>query len=162
VGRIIIVMGVSGSGKSTLGEALSKTLNVPFIEGDDYHSQKNIEKMQKEIPLTDRDRIPWLNRISKELEKQQEIGAVLACSALKETYRSRLIHLLKTPPFWVYLKCEKALLESRIKKRKHFMPLGLLQSQFDTLEEPKEALWLKGNLPVLEMVEQIKKQWHGK
>ena len=152
-------MGVSGGGKSTLGNALAESLKVPFIEGDDFHFQFNIEKMKNGIPLTDADRIPWLSKLGKQLEKQQRVGAVLACSALKASYRELLTNrVTKKKILWVYLKCEMKQLSLRMRKRNHFMPLSLLQSQLDTLEEPKEAVLLDGNLSILEMMHLIKKQ----
>jgi len=152
-------MGVSGCGKSTLGNALSASLNVPFIEADDFHPQSNIEKMKRGTPLSDADRKPWLNKLGKELEKHQTSGVVLACSALKAAYRELLIQgLAKKRILWIYLKSEIEQLTSRMQKRNHFMPLSLLQSQLDTLEEPKEAVVLHGHLSLLEMINHIKKQ----
>ena len=83
-------MGVSGSGKSTLGIALGKTLSIPFLEGDDFHPKANIDKMKSRTPLTDEDRKPWLVALSKELLKHQSKGVILACSALKASYRELL------------------------------------------------------------------------
>jgi len=152
-------MGVSGCGKSTLGNALAESLKVPFIEGDDFHPQSNIEKMKRGTPLTDADRETWLIQLGMQLEKQQTSGVVLACSALKASYRKLLTEgLAKKRILWVYLKCEIEQLTSRMQKRNHFMPLSLLQSQLHTLEEPKEAVVLHGHLSLFEMINQIKKQ----
>ena len=155
--KIIIIMGVSGSGKSTLGNAISKALSMPFIEGDDYHSKSNIKKMKNAIPLTDKDREPWLLSLSKELSNHKINGAVLACSALKISYRKLLSHfLLKKSILWVYLDCNLKELKKRMLQRDHFMPINLLQSQLNTLEKPKDALYLKSSLSVIEMVERVK------
>ena len=100
-------MGVSGSGKSTLGIALGKTLSIPFLEGDDFHPKANIDKMKSRTPLTDEDRKPWLVALSKELLKHQSKGVILACSALKASYRELLSNSsLKELPFWIYLDCD--------------------------------------------------------
>ena len=145
--KIIIVMGVSGSGKTTLGKALSEQLHFSFIEGDDYHPTSNVQKMSRGIPLNDEDRKPWLQALNTVL-KQQSLGAVLACSALKENYRQQLSHSLFPKPQYVFIDCEKTALEKRMQARKHFMPASLLQSQLDTLEKPLEALVINGNLAV--------------
>lgn len=151
-------MGVSGSGKSTLGKALGSVLNVPFIEGDDFHPLANIEKMKKSIPLTDTDRKPWLISLAEELSSHQKQGAVLACSALKESYRNLLLSKISADhAFWIYLKCDEKKLIKRIEMRNHFMPSSLLRSQLETLEEPKDALQLKDSLSVKQMIKQIKK-----
>ena len=155
--KIIIILGVSGSGKSTLGIAISKALSIPFIEGDDYHTKSNIKKMKNAIPLTDKDREPWLFSLSKELSNHKINGAVLACSALKISYRKLLSHfLLKKSILWVYLDCNLKELKKRMVQRDHFMPINLLQSQLNTLEKPKDALYLKSSLSVIEMVERVK------
>ncbi|MDJ0518006.1 MAG: gluconokinase [Trichodesmium sp. MO_231.B1] len=139
---IIIIMGVSGAGKSTIGKLLAKYLNWDFFDGDSFHSQANIKKMSNGIPLNDADRIPWLiemrNAIEQWLAENQNI--ILACSALKKAYR----HILITNPQnikIVYLKGSFDLFAQRLRARKnHFMKLEMLQSQFDVLEEPKQAI----------------------
>ncbi len=157
--KIIIVMGVSGSGKSTLGSALGEALSIPFLEGDDFHPNTNIKKMKNAIPLSDEDRRPWLITLSKELSTHQSKGAVIACSALKASYRNLLSNsLLKKSIFWVYLECGLKELKKRLVNRNHFMPISLLQSQLDTLEKPKGALCLKNSLSINEMIEKIKRE----
>tara|TARA_A100001011_G_scaffold142917_1_gene150890 strand:- start:922 stop:1410 length:489 start_codon:yes stop_codon:yes gene_type:complete len=159
VKKIIIVMGVSGSGKSTLGSSISKALSIPFIEGDDYHTRANIKKMKNAIPLTDKDRESWLFSLSKELSNHKKNGAVLACSALKISYRKLLSNfLLKKSIIWVYLDCNLRELKNRLLNRNHFMPLSLLQSQLSTLEKPKDALYLKSSLSIKEMVGRVKNE----
>ena len=152
-------MGVSGSGKSTLGSALSRALSIPFIEGDDFHTDVNINKMKSAIPLADKDRKPWLIALSKELSKHQSRGVILACSALKATYRELLSNsLLKESLFWIYLYCNSKELKKRLESRDHFMPPDLLQSQLDDLEEPKGALYLNNSQSINEMIQQIKRE----
>jgi gluconokinase len=137
---IIVVMGVTGSGKSTIGKLLANCLSLPFFDADDFHSQENISKMSRGISLTDEDRYPWLQNLSKLLQSHQTAGAVLACSALKENYRSLLRQGLKEPIIWIYLEGSKELLLKRMKARKgHFMPQALLDSQLATLEKPSYA-----------------------
>jgi carbohydrate kinase (thermoresistant glucokinase family) len=139
---IIVVMGVTSSGKSTIGKLLAKRLSVPFIEGDEFHPEENIEKMSKGIPLNDDDRVPWLQLLSQQLKShQQDKGAVLACSALKESYRKILQGGLNEKITWIYLDGSEELIRKRMEKRKnHFMPEALLQSQFSALEKPSYAL----------------------
>src|SRR5258705_11868964 len=139
---IVLVMGVSGSGKTTIGEALARKLGWKYVDADDYHPMANIKKMGAGVPLEDSDRWPWLEKINEELVKFQERGksVVVGCSALKEAYRDRLARGLRDFRV-VYLRGEFQLIQSRIAERKHrFMPATLLQSQFDTLEPPEDAI----------------------
>ena len=136
----IIVMGVSGCGKSSVGERLAGALHLPFVEGDALHPAANVEKMSKGIPLTDEDRMPWLDligeRMMASLEKGE--GIVVSCSALKCIYRDRLRTAAGGNLFFVYLKGSRALLTKRMGERKgHFMPVSLLESQLATLETPR-------------------------
>ena len=138
---IIVVMGVTGCGKTTIGKLLAKHLSLPFIEGDQFHPKENIDKMRSGTPLTDEDRFPWLKALAEELKHhEQQKGAVLACSALKEHYREMLQQGLRKPINWVYLEGSEETLRERIKNRQgHFMPEGLLRSQLETLEIPAYA-----------------------
>jgi gluconokinase len=135
---IVLVMGVAGVGKTTIGAALARELRARFIDADDYHPAQNVAKMKAGIPLEDADRWPWLSRLNKEL-KQLEHG-VLACSALKASYRQRLsqgISDFKT----VYLHGSFDLIRHRMESREHrFMPAALLESQFGALEPPAGAI----------------------
>jgi carbohydrate kinase (thermoresistant glucokinase family) len=135
---IAVVMGVSGSGKTTIGRALADALGAEFLEGDQFHPEANIAKMSRGEPLTDDDRWPWLDRMADKLARARTAGrsVVLASSALKRAYRDRLRR--GAPDLrLVYLKGEKALVAERLRARKnHFMPPGLLDSQFAALEEP--------------------------
>jgi len=135
---ILLVMGVSGSGKNTVGEPLAQRLGWKFIDGDDYHPPENVKKMAAGIALQDEDRWPWLDRLNAIL--RQEKDAVVACSALKEAYRRRLLAGL-FPYTIVHLRGSFELIRSRVEARKHrYMPASLLQSQFDTLEPPADAI----------------------
>ena len=135
---IAVVMGVSGSGKTTIGRALASELGADFLEGDKFHPPSNVAKMSRGEPLDDADRWPWLDRLAEELARARSSGrsVVLACSALKRSYRDRLRR--GAPDLrLVYLKGDKALILERLRARKqHFMPPGLLDSQFKALEEP--------------------------
>ena len=134
----LIVMGVSGSGKSTIGEKLAERLGWSYEDGDKFHPASNVAKMSAGQPLTDEDRWPWLQAIADEIERVCEAGeqAVIACSALKRTYRDILLHG-RNDVGLVYLKGTQQLIANRLDQRKgHFMPPGLLASQFKTLEPP--------------------------
>ena len=134
---MIVIMGVSGCGKTTIGKALAKQLGLPFFDADDFHPQSNIDKMKQGTPLTDHDRMPWLSLLADHIKTWDEHGgAVLACSALKESYRNILASQSKNMT-WIYLKGSFELIQSRLEQRElHYMKSGLLQSQFDALEEP--------------------------
>lgn len=137
---IVLIMGVSGSGKTTVGEHLAERLRCSFAEGDDFHPPENVAKMEGGTALNDTDRWPWLLSIAEQIdayiERKQHL--VVACSALKQSYRRLLIgdrgnaHL-------VYLQGTKQLIRERMEARSHFMPPALLDSQFATLEEPGDT-----------------------
>jgi gluconokinase len=139
---VIIVMGVSGSGKTTIGRALAAALHWRFSDADDFHSPANVEKMTNGIPLTDEDREPWLRTIRMAIEqwKRDEPGHVLACSALKGSYREILEQNDPDVKF-VFLHGGFELISQRLKERKsHFFNSALLRSQFEALESPRDAL----------------------
>ena len=138
---VYLIMGVSGAGKSTVGLKLAKKINAYFLDADNFHSPKNIEKMKRGIPLNDLDRLPWLQRINTELKTKYitETKIVIAFSALKELYRSIL---LKNIPDYliVYLTVKTEILEKRLAIRKsHFFNPNLLASQINELETPKNC-----------------------
>jgi gluconokinase len=150
-------MGVAGSGKTTVGKQLALRLDWEFLDGDDYHPPENIEKMSRGIPLTDADRAGWLDRLAVLITEclQQGRPVVLACSALKQSYRDRLTVSPGQVRF-VYLKGSHELIGSRLLERAgHFMPPGLLESQFKDLEEPGNALEVDIRLPVEVIAERI-------
>jgi gluconokinase len=135
---VIIVMGVSGCGKSTIGQLLASRLGYPFLDGDEFHPPENVAKMAAGTPLTDTDRRPWLERLNREMLDRKD--AVLACSALKESYRQVLAQGIADCRF-VHLRGSIDLIRSRLAERKHrYMPASLLDSQFATLETPQGAL----------------------
>lgn len=138
---IIIVMGVTGCGKTTVGRLLAGRLSLPFFDADDFHPGRNIIKMSKGTPLTDKDRYPWLLALSKLLQSEEKKeGAVLACSALKERYRELLQQEAAEKIIWICLEGSEKTIRERMQARTgHFMPETLLQSQLKTLEKPVYA-----------------------
>jgi gluconokinase len=135
----LVVMGVSGSGKSTIADRLAERLGWTYEDGDRFHPAGNVAKMSAGQPLTDEDRRPWLQAIADEIDRVCEAGgrAVIACSALKRVYRDILVHERNDVRI-VYLNGTQQLIADRLSQRKgHFMPPGLLASQFKTLEPPE-------------------------
>jgi len=153
---IIIIFGVSGSGKTTIGKTLSTALKMPFYDADNFHPQKNIDKMHSGIPLTDKDRQPWLKILSKKIKLwKKNSDAILACSALKEDYRKTLKGN-NDDVKWIFLNGSFELIKSRMQKRKnHFMKPELLKSQFNTLEIPNYAIDISVNQKPNQIVESI-------
>ena len=154
---VILIMGVEGSGKTTVGKLLAQELGWRFIDADDFHSASNKEKMSHSIPLDDADRGPWLRAIhdfvANLVEKGQKL--VLACSALKQSYREQLRKGLEMKV--VYLKGSFDLFYSRLQERQaHFARESLLASQFESLEEPADAITIDAAFPETEIVKQIK------
>ena len=140
--RYIIVMGVSGSGKTTVGQLLAGRLGWDYYEADSFHPAENITKMTNGIPLTDADRVPWLDGIRRQIVncRKENRRAVFTCSALKQKYRD---HLSQGDPDirFVHLKGSFDEIWARMSARKnHYMKANMLQSQFDALEEPADAL----------------------
>lgn len=140
---ILVLMGVSGVGKTTIGKLLSALTGWKFDDADDYHSEENRQKMATGIPLNDSDRAPWLRALRECMLQHRQSGqnAILACSALKEEYRELLAKGFAQDEIrFVYLHAPVALLEERVKSRKHpYMNAGLLDSQLATLEVPSGA-----------------------
>ena len=138
VPSVIVVMGVSGCGKTTVAAKLAERLGWQLAEADEFHSAANVEKMRSGVPLTDEDRWPWLRSIAKWIDDIRASGGhgVVTCSALKRRYRDILVGGRKD--VWlVYLKGDYELIEKRLAARSHrYMPISLLKSQFDALEEP--------------------------
>lgn len=147
---IIIVMGVSGSGKTTIGKLLADSLDWEFSDADVFHSPENVDKMRRGIPLSEADRMPWLQDLQTAIKHwlQENKNMVLACSALKDSYRQFLV--LDSDSFanakderikLVYLKGSYELIQMRLQERQnHYMSEKLLNSQFDTLEEPLDSI----------------------
>lgn len=150
-------MGVSGAGKTTVGEALSRHLGCAFLDADDFHPPGNIAKMATGFALTDADRWPWLEILNGELRARQAAGhdAVLACSALKEAYRVRLLQGIAVARL-VFLHADIEFIGARVARRKHkYMPASLLASQFAALEPPRHALAIDAALDAAEAVRRI-------
>ena len=148
---IILVMGVSGSGKTTVGRLLAEELGWPFYDGDDFHPEENVRKMASGIPLDDADRIPWLQKLNLLMREtdRRNTSAVIACSALKKSYRTILSDGVADLKM-AYLKGDYQSIENRMLQRQgHYMKAGMLKSQFDALEESADLLTLNiGKDPV--------------
>jgi gluconokinase len=158
---IILLMGVAGSGKTTIGRKLTLAMGIPFYDGDDYHSQANKEKMARGIPLTDGDRFSWLQTLHNEMKKWegQSPRTLLACSALKQEYRDLLSDRITVR--WVYLKGNVEIIRQRLRDRQgHFAGPDLLESQFQVLEEPADAILVdvgrEPDIIVKQLVEALK------
>ena len=156
----IVLMGVSGAGKSVVGKTLGESLGWPFLDADDFHPESNLAKMHAGTPLTDDDRKPWLERLNAELTSRHERNepAILACSALRATYRQILQHGLPDLVF-VHLQVDPETVLERVGHRAgHFFPTELVESQFQTLEPPSagSALIIDATQPIAATVAQIR------
>lgn len=156
----VVVMGVSGCGKSTVGRLLAARLGLPYIEGDELHPAENVARMAAGTPLTDDDRLPWLQRVGERLSAEPR-GAVVACSALRRRYRDRLRE--QAPGLrLVFLYGPAQLLAGRLAARQgHYMPASLLPSQLQALEPPQadeQALALDIDAPAEQLAERAH-QW---
>lgn len=162
---LILVMGVMGSGKSTLGEKLATRLALPFFDADDFHPAANKQKMASNVALDDQDREPWLQRLSCEAATWEERGgAVLACSALKQSYRDRLFARVASG-HTVYLDVDRAELVRRLEARRgqhEFIASfdRLLEEQLRDLEAPSDAIVLPGNVDQDEAVTRVTQVLH--
>jgi gluconokinase len=156
----LIVMGVSGSGKSTVAASLAERLDWRYEDGDKFHPRSNVEKMSAGQPLTDDDRLPWLRAIAAEIDRVARAcgQVVIACSALKRSYRNVLTNG-RNDVLFIYLDGSHELIAKRLAQRKgHFMPPGLLDSQFKTLELPtaeENAIAVSIDAPVIAIVDDI-------
>jgi len=153
---IIVVMGVTGSGKTTIGNLLAARLAWHFADADDFHSAANKEKMHKGIPLTDADRLPWLAAIHDQIAKGLALkqNAVLACTALKRSYRQQIWSGPEVR--FVYLKGSYEFIAERLRARKgHFADEHILAGQFADLEEPSDAVTVDIGASPEEIVDEI-------
>jgi carbohydrate kinase (thermoresistant glucokinase family) len=165
---VVVVTGVSGSGKSTVGAALAERLGWAFFDGDDFHPQANVDKMRRGIALDDTDRAPWLERLHDLVRTRVDMGApaVLACSALKRSYRAALrVGLPHDVVRFVHLDVDAETLAARLGGRRgHYMPASLLASQLATLEvpTPAEALVVDGGRPVAVIIDELYASLRGR
>ena len=139
--KVIVIMGVSGSGKTTIGKLLEEKINIPFFDGDDFHSKENINKMASGKPLNDEDRKEWLLQLNTLIkENTNKKGCIIACSSLKKMYREIISKDISNTIKFVFLQGSYSEILSRIELRQsHFLPSSLLKSQFETLENPQNA-----------------------
>jgi carbohydrate kinase (thermoresistant glucokinase family) len=168
--RNIVVMGVSGCGKSTVASQLTialKNVIAPrisdwqFYDADDFHPPANVEKMRRAEPLNDEDREPWLHNLNRAIKERDTVnkGTVLACSALKEKYRTRLKQGLPNMVF-IHLQGSFDLIAQRMANRSnHYMPTALLKSQFETLEVPNDAVTFNIETPINEIIHALIQQF---
>lgn len=150
-------MGVSGTGKSTIGRMLSDRTGWDFADADDFHPPANIEKMNRGVALNDRDRLPWLQQLQKLISRtlSQNKSGILACSALKSQYR-KILRGESDRVVFIYLAGDYDCIQTRILQRQgHFMNPDLLLSQFEILEEPKDAVVIDVCLTPEEIVDEI-------
>lgn len=157
---VIILMGVSGSGKTTVGKTLANELGWHFYDADDFHTTTNKQKMSAGSALTDEDRWPWLERLADKISGWacQHGGSVLACSALKESYRTLLNSKVKAQrPVYIHLTGNKMLIAERLASRQaHYMPVDLLASQYEILEQCSNALSVDVSATPAEIVAEIR------
>lgn len=156
---IVILMGVTGTGKTTVGHALAQATGWVFADADDFHSEANKEKMHSGVPLTDADRASWLAALHRQIVQwaDQNQNAILACSALRQSYRDTLAQGLPADAVrWVYLTGPAELIRQRLQARHgHYMPVSLLPSQLATLEPPQDAIRIEVKQPIPTMVREI-------
>ena len=162
-GVVLVMIGPMGCGKTTIGKLLSSRLNRHFYDADDFHPPENVSKMRAGIPLEDSDRFPWLKRLHDEIQTwlRQDQPVVLACSALKKTYRD-MLGIDQKSVISVYLKGPFALIHERIVRRSHqYMPEQLLRSQFEALEEPRSGITVDISPPPEQIVNEIVSRLEG-
>ncbi|AKT39467.1 gluconokinase [Chondromyces crocatus] len=155
---VILVLGVSGAGKTTVGQKLAEAIGARFCDADDLHPRANLDKMAHGIPLDDDDRAPWLATLRRSIEQwlREDGDTVLACSALKASYRD-LLAGDEVRVRLVFLRVPIEVARARVTERKgHFMPPGLLESQFEALEEPGDAIVVDATRPPDTLVHDIR------
>jgi gluconokinase len=155
--KAVILMGVAGSGKTAVGKGVAARLNWLFLDADDFHPAANIEKMKHGIPLNDQDRIPWLRALRDELRRLLAEGrsVILACSALKESYR-KLLSDDVAPMSFVLLDVDQETIRERLRHRSaHFFPKELMNSQFAALEKPKDAIIIDARKSLDEVTDRV-------
>jgi gluconokinase len=147
---VFVLMGVSGAGKSTVGRRVADELTLTFIEGDDFHPQANVQKMAGGAPLTDQDRVPWIEALANGINaRQPPRDAIVACSALSKFVRDLLHERVAEPLHFILLTADAATLERRLSKRpQHFMKAHMLRSQLAALERPDDAIVIDVSRPL--------------
>ena len=148
----IVIMGVTGCGKTTIGKHLAQALSLPFYDADDFHPAANKDKMSRGEPLTDKDRAGWLRTLRALIEANEAEGTsiILACSALKKDYRKTLT--VGVSPLFVFLEVSREAAKARLKERSnHYMPVSLVDSQFEVLEKPLDAICINAELSLDEV-----------
>ena len=157
-GMVVLIMGVAGSGKTTVGRRLASELGWDYVDADDLHPAGNVRKMAAGIPLTDEDRRPWLADLRALVSRYAASGEslVLACSALKSAYRE-MLGSAAAGMATIYLKAKPELIRERLTQRQgHYMPAELLESQFEALEEPPDAITIPAAWPPDQVVAAIR------
>ncbi|WP_335973739.1 NADP-dependent phosphogluconate dehydrogenase [Gaetbulibacter jejuensis] len=156
--RVIFIMGVSGCGKSTIAKLLSDEMSIPYFDGDDFHPEQNVAKMTNGQPLNDEDRQGWLETLNRLAKNQLKTNScIIVCSALKEKYRNTLSNTIENQVKWIHLTGDFDLISERLNNRQgHFMTSQLLQSQFDTLETPRNAIQVDISSSPQDIVKHIK------
>jgi carbohydrate kinase (thermoresistant glucokinase family) len=157
---VYVIMGVAGCGKTTIGRLLAQKLKVPFYDADDFHSQDNVLKMKSGIPLDDAERLPWLAKLSVNIARWNKGNdAVLACSALKESYRQILSSRGTEQVLFIHLRGDRELISSRLAKRNdHYFSSALLESQFNILEPPSPGIAVQTDAKPEEIAQKIHKE----
>ncbi|OHV13828.1 gluconokinase [Kushneria phosphatilytica] len=147
--RRIVVMGVSGSGKSTIGDAIGERMGIPYIDGDQYHPQNNIEKMSRGEPLNDEDRAGWLERLAELIDdyRERDETVLVGCSSLKHSYRD-ILRRGDENLIFLFLDGSYNVILGRMQERKHFFSADMLTTQFDTLERPGEEEAMRVDIDV--------------
>lgn len=155
--KVFYIMGVSGSGKTTIGQALSAATGYHFYDADDFHTEANKEKMNAGTPLIDEDRWPWLKNIHDFVSEKIGVESIIVgCSALKKIYREKLCKSIEDNCIFIFLQGDYNTIHERLENRHgHYMPPALLQSQFDALEPPANAINVDIKQPVQKIVDDI-------
>src|SRR4051794_2611900 len=155
---VFVIMGVSGAGKTTVGTEVSQRLQLPFFEGDSFHPQANVDKMSAGIPLTDADRVPWIDALTTGINHRPDPkrDAIVACSALSRFVRQRIRERMHDAVDFILLHGEPQLIEERLSTRaQHYMKPGMLSSQLAALQMPRSAYCVDVSKPLDQVVADV-------